>query len=242
MNKKLKNILGGTLAVASFVPYLFVPEVRGMLTSPRSNINEQSNIERIVDENEDMLHKPLISQSNNNVDYADYIANHEGFKTRVYCARNPREKNRNKFIEPTIGIGHYMDRGDSKETFARVLPHVDWDEVYSGKRNLTSDEAKVLFDEDLKSYVERTKKTFDNFDSYPPYVQKVLIDGFYRGCLSGSPKTIKLINDGKFSEASREYLNHDEYRNSTRNGMGGVKRRMENNSKVFRKYAQEKHS
>jgi hypothetical protein len=45
------------------------------------------------------------------------------------------------------------------------------------------------------------------------------------------PKTIKLLNQNKFADAAKEYLNHREYR-STNNR--GVKKRMDWNAAVFK--------
>jgi GH24 family phage-related lysozyme (muramidase) len=162
---------------------------------------------------------------------AKYIANHEGRRSKVYDPIPNDGKN-----EPTIGVGHYLDRGDSREIFARILPEVDFDAVYSGKAKLNNSQIDRLFLEDLSSYINKTKGFFPAFDNYPEYLQSALVDGVYRGCLSGSPKTRLLINEGNFEEASKEYLNHSEYKNAKKLGRLGIRPRMENNRNAFLRY------
>ena len=58
-----------------------------------------------------------------------------------------------------------------------------------------------------------------------------MLGSWFRGSLSGSPKTISLLNAGKYDEASQEFLNNDEYRNTT---LGGVKNRMNDTSNAIR--------
>jgi hypothetical protein len=64
-----------------------------------------------------------------------------------------------------------------------------------------------------------------------------MLDGFFRGDLSGSPKTMRLINQGKWIEASREYLNHAEYRQS-KIDKTGVYKRMDRNALMYLRYGQ----
>ena len=139
--------------------------------------------------------------------------------------------------EPTIGAGHYMDRGDSRETFFRVLPLVNWNNIYDGKTALTNEEIDILFAEDLKTYVERAKKLVPEFDSLPDYVSTALVDMAYRGDLGDSPKTRALINSGKFAEAANEYINRREYRDAESKGIRGVKIRMDSNRQRLLDYA-----
>ena len=44
--------------------------------------------------------------------------------------------------------------------------------------------------------------------------------------MSGSPETIKLINKGKFKEASIQFLDNEEYRNAKQLGRAGIIPRM----------------
>lgn len=167
-------------------------------------------------------------------DYASYIAQFEGRRNEVYDP-NPNDGR----DEPTIGIGHYLDRGDSKETFAKILPEVNYDNIYCGKEKLTNEQIDKLFNHDVIEYENLAKKYFSNFDSYPFYLKRSLVDGCYRGDLSDSPKTRKLINEGKFYAAADEYINRKDYRECVKNGMIGIKTRMDKNRDAMIKYARE---
>jgi hypothetical protein len=175
------------------------------------------------------------STKTSSLTYAEYIAGWEGRRSGVYDP-NPNDGK----PEPTIGVGHYLDRGNSRETFARVLPEVNYDKIYSGRKEITKDQIDKLFAHDLKEYIAKTKKAFPKFHTYPAELQAALVDGFYRGDLSGSPKTRRLINEGKWEEASIEYLNNREYLNSRASGMSGVATRMEENSRRMRNYSNKK--
>lgn len=178
-----------------------------------------------------------IAKQSDNLAIAEYIASNEGRRSTVY---DPIPNDNKK--EPTIGVGHYLDRPDSKDVFSRVLPNVNYNEVYNGKQSLTKEQIDILFKEDLKEYFSRTKKAVPKFDEYPTYLKCAILDGFYRGDLSGSPKTLRLINQGSFEDAAKEYLNHSEYKNAKKNGKSGIVKRMNKNRDAFLKYSQEKSS
>jgi len=180
----------------------------------------------------------LESENNNvgdsNLSYATYVANNEGRKSKVYDPIPQDGK-----YEPTIGVGHYLDRGDSRETFKRVLPEVNYDEVYNKRRELEDEEIDKLLSEDIKIYVKRAKNRIPKFDEFPLYVRQAIVDGFYRGDLSGSPKTLRYINNGEFGKASKEYLDNNEYRNAKALGRPGIRKRMRANAAKFLKYHEE---
>lgn len=166
---------------------------------------------------------------------AEYIAANEGIKLRVY---DP-VPNDGKY-EPTIGVGHYMGRPDSKKVFNKVLPEIDYGRVLSGKQDLTEEQALRLFQYDLGTYIDRARAKISNYDGFPLGVKKAIVDGFYRGDLSRSPRTLRYINKGKFDKAAIEYLNHNEYRNAKRLGKPGVAIRMKKNSEAFERYYRER--
>jgi hypothetical protein len=235
-----KDGLIKSLAIASLAPYLWIMPSDFERNPSRV---EPDGLEKDIEiKIEEELFQKRESSQKESIDIGSitrYIANHEGFRPSVYCPFSPRETDRSKFKQPTVGFGHYMDNGNSKKTFQKVLPHISWEDVYNGNRNLSREEAEILFSEDLRVHIERTRSIFQDFDHYPLYVQKALADGVYRSCLSGSPKTTRLINEGRFHEAAIEYLNHNEYRDARRNGRRGVEKRMNTNSQFFAKYARE---
>jgi len=160
--------------------------------------------------------------------FARYTAGFEGRRNKVYDP-NPNDGK----PEPTIGVGHFMDRGDSRETFAKVLPEVNYDSVYNGKTSLTKTQIERLFAYDIKEYVTIARRLVPRFNELSVEVQTALVDMAYRGDLGGSPKTKGLINSGKLREAANEYINSKEYRNAGRNGMRGIKNRMDSNRRLL---------
>jgi len=73
------------------------------------------------------------------------------------------------------------------------------------------------------------------YDTYPRYVRVALLNAKYRGDLG--PKTIELINQGKWNQVSKEYLNHPNFK--TPGKYKGVVKRMQSNADAFDKYAKE---
>lgn len=172
-------------------------------------------------------------RSNNRV-FAEYIAGFEGRRNRVYDP-NPNDGK----DEPTIGIGHFLERGDSRETFDRILPEVNHDSVRNGRKILTDNEVDRLFKHDIQIYIDRARNLIGNFDTFPEYLQTALVDMSYRGDLGDSPKTRILLNEGRFRDAADEYINRREYMEAESNGMRGLRIRMDSNRNRILNYAQE---
>ena len=78
------------------------------------------------------------------------------------------------------------------------------------------------------------KKAIPNFDNLSKELKVEIAQSWFRGGIAGSPKTIKLINEGKWEEASKEFLDNNEYRNTK---LRGVKRRMRGLSNALKKEA-----
>ncbi|TRZ81215.1 hypothetical protein D4R86_03005 [bacterium] len=158
---------------------------------------------------------PYVEKMNNEVDSFtkmafDYIKGHEGLKLMPYY---DTEENM------TIGIGH------------RILPNEDF------SKGITEDEALSLFQKDLHTHIDRTKRLFPSFDSYPNIVKSALLDGVFRGDHKAKYKTTHLINNGQWIPASKEYLvNNDYYKSKYGNENAGVHIRMEENSKIMAQY------
>ena len=155
--------------------------------------------------------------------FAKDLAPHEGYRSHVYKDHKGN---------PTIGIGH-MFGPDSKKRFKAAGLGDKYEDCVGGKCGLSKDEATKLLSQDLKDvYVPRTKKLITNFDRLNPEAQSAAVGSVYRGGLSGSPKTLGLINQGKFKEAGKEFLNNKEYRESKKAGTG-VYKRMDSYAKAF---------
>jgi GH24 family phage-related lysozyme (muramidase) len=134
---------------------------------------------------------------------------------------------------PTIGVGHKLTPG-----FDPVLKGIvgkDYNAVISGQQPLTDDQMRQLFNHDAQSKTASARSKIKDFDKLPTDVQNAIIDGFFRGDLSASPKTLKLMNQGDFLAAAKEYLRHDEYE-AAKAAKTGVAVRMKRNADVFEAY------
>jgi len=115
----------------------------------------------------------------------------------------------------TIGHGHYGS------------------DVKKGQ-TITKEEADKLLKKDIEKRLPAVKKKIKNFDDLSSELQIEIVQSWFRGGISGSPKTIALINEGKFEEASKEFLDNNEYRTTK---LRGVKRRMKGLSDKLKKEA-----
>lgn len=76
----------------------------------------------------------------------------------------------------------------------------------------------------VQEKADKTQDLITNLDSYPEELKNLMISSVYRGGLSGSPATMKLINEGDYTAAGAEFLNNDEYRDAKKAGSGVAKR------------------
>jgi hypothetical protein len=81
----------------------------------------------------------------------------------------------------------------------------------------------------------------DAFDALPRKLQNLVLSSAYRGGITGSPKTNKLIKDGDFIAASAEFLNSGEYRRESQpeSAAPGVAIRMEKLSTALREHGED---
>ena len=135
----------------------------------------------------------------------------EGFRGEAY--QLPGE------TEWTIGYGHYgadVREGDT----------------------ITKKEAEDLLGEDVRERLISITEMLPEFDTFPEYLRGSLFSEHYRGSIAQSPKTRKLINEGKFLEAADEFLDNDQYRNAVEEGIPGIRPRMECLAQSLRKHAE----
>ena len=114
----------------------------------------------------------------------------------------------------TIGIGHLIK---SNEDFSK---------------GLTAEEVLALFNDDINERIRMAKNMFPQWESFPTRAKIALINGIYRGDIKRKHKTVELINSGQWLSASKEYLDHGDYRKSLA-GNGRIASRMEENAKIF---------
>lgn len=138
----------------------------------------------------------------------------------------------------TVGYGTLLTK-DSQVALSRVSDgRLVVEKLVSGKQILTRQEGMLLLREAIAVKRAAAEKALPQFNTYPERVRAAIVDGFYRGDLSGSPETLRLIRAGRWAEASREFLNNNEYRTASQRGMLGVAKRMEWRSQVFQSYAE----
>ena len=130
----------------------------------------------------------------------------------------------------TIGVGHLITKNDP--VLKRVVGN-NYNVILSGGMPLSNSQMQKLFAYDIKSKINLARRKVKNFDNLPKSAQNAVVDGFFRGDLSGSPKTLRLMNSGDFKGAATEYLNNAEYRTSKQEGTG-VAPRMERNAAAFK--------
>ena len=117
----------------------------------------------------------------------------------------------------TIGYGHYgSDVKDMKK--------------------ITKERAEELLDQDVRKRMKLITKTLPDFYTYPMDLQGAIFSEYFRGSITGSPETVKLINKGLFADAAVEYLDNDEYRNRVKLKKPGIGPRMERVVKFLNKY------
>ncbi len=142
---------------------------------------------------------------------ADYIEKNEDRKHTPY---------KDIYGKWTVGVGHLMSSEEIK--------------LYVGK-TLSDEIIQNMFEKDIASKLKLVRSMFGSvYETYSDNLKTAILDGFFRGDLSGSPETIKLLKAKKFKEASVEYLDNDEYRRSLASkNMRGVAYRMQRNAKVM---------
>jgi len=148
-----------------------------------------------------------------NEEYKKFIREKEGKKLTAYKPApnaKPGDVDYEKFY--TIGYGHYGS------------------DVTEGQ-TITEAQAEELLDKDVTKRLIAIRKAIKDFDSFPEDTRVDLFASWYRGGLSGSKETIKLINKGDYEAASKEFLDNNEYRTTT---LDGIKDRMETTSKAIK--------
>ncbi len=171
---------------------------------------------------------PITHNIKQNVSLYDYIVQSEGKGKQG----RPGYAYRDHKGYLTVGVGHLITKND------RVLKHItgnNYNAVVSGRIPLSETQMMQLFKYDVQSKIAAARGKIRGYDKLPSFVKNAVVDGFFRGDLSGSPNTLELMNQGNWAAAAREYLNNDEYRTSKSEGTG-VAPRMERNAAMFAAY------
>jgi GH24 family phage-related lysozyme (muramidase) len=93
----------------------------------------------------------------------------------------------------------------------------------------------MSFEDTLEVHVDRVRRLIPSYDKLPEELQAELVQSAYRGGITGSPKAVDLINSGDWEGASKEFLDHENYRASKR-GNGAIAGRMEKVSNAMKSH------
>ena len=101
--------------------------------------------------------------------------------------------------------------------------------------------ANMALDQEIGEKLKAVNRRIPSFNLLPEKLRVPMLSSFYRGGLSGSPKTIELINKGNFKKAAKEFLDNKEYKESKKEGSdnSGVALRMEELSNALLAYDEE---
>ena len=154
--------------------------------------------------------RPSPPQGNVVDDIKQEIRDQEGFSSSAYVPT--------KGDVPTIGYGFTegVKLGDS----------------------MTKAEAEQRLTKEVNKRLVAIRNKIPDFDTFPADAQVAMLSSWYRGSLSGSSKTIKLINKGSYAAAATEFLNNEEYKNAVARGRPGIRPRMEKTADAIRSLRQ----
>jgi hypothetical protein len=125
----------------------------------------------------------------------------------------------------------YRDKG----FWSIGIGHLITPQEYNFYKNriLSDKEILDLFNKDLNKKIQLAKSHFGaKFDSFSENLKIAIIDGYFRGDLSGSPRARELLRRGNYQAAAKEYLNNKEYKDALASG-SGVAKRMQRNAEIM---------
>ena len=208
-------------------------------------INSVAKIEQLSEKHTDIPNKQT-SRTSFMKKVMRFLTANEGFRNEAYP---------DVYGYLTIGVGHLIKPTDIKNGLFK-----DGEYTMDGKGNiiyakLTDKRVYQLFLHDVESKILKIQNSFPNYEEYPEPLKIAILDGYFRGDLAGSPKTINLIRtsfekclEGDIksakklaNDAATEFLNNVEYKSSVKNGTG-VKGRMERLADFIKYAYDETHS
>jgi hypothetical protein len=133
----------------------------------------------------------------------------------------------------TLGHGHLVTK-DSPKVLGQVIKDPNRVKRVLGRQErITPEEAESLLKIDVESRLPTVKKLAPEFENYSTELQAELASETFRGMTGKSPKAMEHLRAGRFEDASKEYLNAKEYRESVRDETG-IAKRMENLSNAIK--------
>lgn len=214
--KQIREEMGITQSLGAETRMVDVTDTEmGKLSSPEplfklsDEIRQPSFEKTELEEQPEPTQQPEEPQGNFESTLIDRLIKEEQFRDSAYRATKGEE-----FL--TIGYGHYG--ADVKE----------------GDK-ITQEEALALLRKDVNDRLPAIRKAIPSFDNFSNELKVEIAQSWFRGGMSGSPDTIKLINQGKFSQAATEFLDNEEYRTAKERGRAGIIPRMDAVAEALRK-------
>ncbi len=141
-------------------------------------------------------------------------------KTTEYTGLNGQP---NSKVSDSSDYGLYYDsKGKLTTGYGDLVTSLEEAEA---KRTLTEEQASADLDVHIEEKKQSLKSLVPNVEQLSPRLQNALLVETFRGSIPQSPAAIKLLNKGKFKEASLEYLRNAEYK-AQKEG-SGIKARMD---------------
>jgi len=94
-------------------------------------------------------------------------------------------------------------------------------------QKINKEEALDLLEKDILKRLPSIRSAIPSFDKLSEELRVEIAQSWFRGGMSGSPATIKLINQGKFKAAATEFLDNKEYLTAEQRGRSGIIPRMD---------------
>lgn len=94
-------------------------------------------------------------------------------------------------------------------------------------QKINKEEALDLLKRDIGDRLPAIQSAIPNFGKLSEELRVEIAQSWFRGGMSGSPATIKLINQGKFKAAATEFLDNKEYLTAKQRGRAGIIPRMD---------------
>jgi len=122
----------------------------------------------------------------------------------------------------------YAEKRVVEEEGYVATPYTDTKGITTQGVGQTGQWIEAGFEAAFAHHVDRTRNRIPNLDEYPEDLQAELIQAEYRGDLGHSPTFLRLFNQGNYAQASEEFLDNNDYRNSlvTNTGVHGRMKRV----------------
>lgn len=138
-----------------------------------------------------------------------FLSDLEGIREKAYDDKTgkPITDPAKKQGLATVGLGFNMDRPGARDTFAKVLPGVNFDAIYSGKASLNSNQVRVLFDHTID---EAEKHVATKFRGVPISEQQrlTLVSLAFNNPSLIGPKLTEAVKKGDTQSALNEILHN----------------------------------